>query len=140
MSLEENKALVRRLAEVINQGTLSIVDQVVSSDFVLHHASGRDFPKEVYSQNAVTLRNAFPDVNMALDDLCAEGDKVVCRYTITGTHKGAYQGIPPTGNTISIQGINIFRIADGKIAEIWSVFNMLEQMQQLGVIPPMGKR
>ncbi len=70
-----------------------------------------------------------------MNDLFAEGDKVACRYTITGTHKGEYQGIPPTGNKMTIQVINIFRIADGKIAEWWSQFNTLGMMQQLGVIP-----
>ena len=81
---------------------------------------GRDLSKEAYTKNAVTLRNAFPDICMEIDDLFAEGNKVGCRFTVTGTHSGIYQGIPPTGNKISIQGINIFQIDDGKIVEIWS--------------------
>ncbi len=141
MSVEENKALVRRFMEVsFNQENLSVIDQLVSSDFVYHYASGRDLSKEAYTKNAVTLLNAFPDTCIEMDDLFAEGDKVAYLWTIKCTHKGEYQGIPPTGNKLTIQGINIFRTADGKIAEGWSQFNTLGMMQQLGVIPPMGKR
>jgi len=141
MSVEENKALVRRyMEETFNQGNLSVIDQLASSDFVYHHATGRDLSKEAYKKMSIMTQNAFPDVYMEIDDLFAEGDKVACRFTITATHKGEYQGIPPTGKKITFQGINIFRIADSKIAEIWSRLNLLGMMQQLGVIPPMGKK
>ena len=140
MSVEENKALVRLFTEAsFNQEKFSELDQLVSSDFVYHHASGRDLSIEGYKQNAVTLFNAFPDASIEMDDLFAEGNKVACRFTITCTHKGAYQGIPPTGKKLTIQGINIFRTVDGMIAEGWSKYDLLGMMQQLGVIPPMGK-
>ncbi len=83
---------------------------------------------------------AMPDASMEMDTLFAEGDKVALLWTISCTHTGAYQGVPPTGNKLTIRGINIFNTADGKIAEVWSKYNTLGMMQQLGVIPPMGKR
>lgn len=141
MSIEENKALVRRyMEETFNQGNLSVIDQLASSDFVYHHATGRDLSTEAYKKMSIMTQNAFPEACMEIDDLFAEGDKVACRFTITGIHKGEYRGIPPTGKKITFQGVNIFRIVDGKIAEIWSRLDLLGMMQQLGVIPPMGKR
>ncbi len=141
MLVEENKGLGRRFMEAsLNLVALSGIDQLVSSDFVYHHVSGRDLSTEAYKNSGVTLLNAFPDICMEIDDLFAEGNKVACRFTIKGTHKGKYQGIPPTGNKINISIIYIFRIADGKIAEVWSQFNVLGMMQQLGVIPPMGRK
>ncbi len=141
MSVEENKALIRcYMEETFNQGNLSVIDQVASSDFIYHHATGRDLSTEAYQKMSIMTQNAFPDVCMEIDDLFAEGDKVACRFTITGIHKGEYRGIPPTGKNITFQGVNIFRIVDDKIAEIWSRLDLLGMMQQLGVIPPMGKR
>ena len=141
MSLEENKELVRRLAEEgINQGNIPAVNQLLSSDFVLHHPTGQEFSRETYGKNLIMSRNAFPDSHMDILDLFGRGDRVACRWMLHGTHKGVYQGMPPTGNKFSIQGINIFRIADGKIVEIWSQSNTLGMMQQLGMIPPMGRR
>lgn len=141
MSVEENKALVRRyMEESFNQGNISVIDQLVSSDFVYHQSAGRDLSTEAYKKMAIMTQNAFPDGHMEMDDLFAEGDKVACRFTVIGTHTGEYQGIPPTGKKITFQAINIFRVADGKIAEIWSRVNLLGVMQQLGIIPPMGKR
>lgn len=139
MSLEDNKELVMRLCEVFNTGNLNEIEEVATADLVLHHATDREVtPREMYKQSFVVVRNAFPDIHMVIDDLFGEGDKVACRWTITGTHKGAYQGIPPTNKKLVFSGNNIFRIADGKVAEIWSRYNTLGMMQQLGVIPPMG--
>lgn len=141
MSVEKNKALVRHFMDVsFNTGKLAEIHQMVSADFVYHHASGQDFTNESYKQNVITLFNGFPDARLKMDDLIAEGENVVYRWTITCTHTGAYQGIPPTGNNMTIQGINVFRVADGKIAEGWSLFNALSMMQQLGVVPPLGTR
>jgi len=141
MSVEENKALIRRyMEETFNQGNIAVIEQIASSDFVYHHATGKDLSIEAYKQMSSMTQNAFPDAHMKIDDLFAEGYKVACLWTIKCTHTGEYQGIPPTGKKITFQGINIFRIADGKIAEVWSQFNVLGMMQQLGVIPPMGKK
>jgi steroid delta-isomerase-like uncharacterized protein len=139
MSLEDNKQLVRRLCDVFNTGNLNVIDEVATEDFVLHHATDRDIPsREMYKQTFGLTRNAFPDMRLVIDDIFAEGDKVACRWTVSGTHQGEYQGIPPTNNKVVVSGNNIFRIANGKVAEIWSRSNTLGMMQQLGVIPPMG--
>ena len=95
ISLEENKALVRRFTEAsFNREKLSELDQLVSSDFVYHHASGRDLSIEGYKQNAVTLFNGFPDASIEMDDLFAEGNKVACRFTITCTHRSISRHTP----------------------------------------------
>jgi len=139
MSLEDNKQLVRRLCDVFNTGNLNVIDEVATEDFVLHHATDRDIaPREMYKQTFIMSRHAFPDMCLVIDDIFAEGDKVACRWTLSGTHQGEYQGIPPTNNKVVVSGNNIFRIANGKVAEIWSRSNTLGMMQQLGVIPPMG--
>jgi steroid delta-isomerase-like uncharacterized protein len=83
-------------------------------------------------------RAAFPDVHIAIDDLIAAGDKVVTRYTATGTHQGELMGIPATGKKISITGVSIYRFANGQIVEDWAEFDQLGMLTQLGVIPPAG--
>lgn len=141
MTLEDNKNLVRRLVDVVNTGEFDKMDELTTVDIVLHHAADRDItPREMYKQSFAMSHRAFPDMHMVVDDLFAEGDKVACRWTLSGTHKSEYQGIPPTNKKIVFSGNNIFRIADGKVAEIWSRYNTLGLMQQLGVIPPMGAR
>ncbi len=78
---------------------------------------------------------AFPDLHVTPEDVIAEGDSVVARLTSRGTHQGEFQGIPPTGKQITLTGIEVFRIADGTIAERWGEFDFLGLLQQLGVIP-----
>ena len=82
---------------------------------------------------------AFPDLHITTDYQLAEGDKVMKIWTANSTHKGAFMGIPATGKPIVIKGIEMFRIADGKIAELWACMDNLGMLQQLGVIPPMGE-
>jgi steroid delta-isomerase-like uncharacterized protein len=81
------------------------------------------------------LLRAFPDLHITVEDLIEEGDKVVGRNSITGTHQGEYMGIPPTGKTVTYNEIFIFRFDNGRIAETWGVVDVFLQMQQLGVIP-----
>jgi steroid delta-isomerase-like uncharacterized protein len=139
MSQKDDKAVVRQFLDAsFTKEKVSELDQLISSDFVYHHATGKDLPKEAYKQMVMMSHNAFPDASTKIDDLFGEGNKISCRFTIAGTQTGEYQGIPPSGNTLNIEAINNFRVADGKIAECWSQFNVLRMMQQLGVIPPMG--
>jgi steroid delta-isomerase-like uncharacterized protein len=84
------------------------------------------------------FRSALPDLKMVVEDMIAEGDKVVLRYTLEGTHEGELFGIPPTGKQLSVKGIAVERVSDGKIREHWRVTDELGMMQQLGVIPEMG--
>lgn len=142
MSTEQNKALVRQLVEeVINQGNISMIDELLIPDFVEHEElppgipPGREAPKVLFSM----LRSAFPDLKATIEHLIAEGDKVVLHMTWTGTHKGEFMGIPPTGKGISITVMDILGIAEGKFVEHWGVMDSMAMMQQLGVVPAPGQ-
>jgi steroid delta-isomerase-like uncharacterized protein len=135
--LEQNKALVRRFLDEMDKGNWAIFDELLARDYV-YHMSGRSKPvtREEYVQFARGFRAAFPDGRMTVEDMIAEGDKVVMRYTSRGTHKGDFMGIPATGKEVVSTGIVITRIAEGKIAEDWEEFDGVGFFQQLGVIPP----
>ncbi len=139
---EENKALFRRfMEEVANQGNIDAVDELVAPDAVEHEElppgtpPGREGVKHFFA----LLRNAFPDLRVTIDDQIAEGDKVVSRVTLSGTHKGEFVGIPPTGKTVTFGAIDIIRVAGGKLVEHWGVTDNLGLLQQLGVVPPPGQ-
>jgi steroid delta-isomerase-like uncharacterized protein len=141
MSIEENKAIVRRLyEEVHNKGNFVVADELVATNFIDHNASSPEIPPgpEGVKQTFTTFHNAFPDFNVTVEDMVAERDKVVARLTIRGTHKGEFMGIAPTGKQVAIEVIDITRVAEGKIVERWGQADMLGMMQQLGVIPPPG--
>jgi steroid delta-isomerase-like uncharacterized protein len=135
---EENKAIMRRWVEEIwNKGNLDVIDEIVGVDFVRHDPSD---PEPVLGQHGlkhlVTMyREAFPDLTFAVEDQIAEGDKVVSRWTSTGTHKCDLGGIAPTGNATTGSGIHIARIVNGKVMEGWNNGDSMGLMQQLGVIP-----
>ena len=134
MLAEENKAYVRRALERFNEGDLNAYLELYHPDAVLHDLGiepGFDNIRRFY-QGYVA---AFPDGHVAIEDLVAEGDKVTCRYTFTGTHQGSLMGIPPTGKRVSINGITILRFAGGRCVERWTQVDFLGLMQQLGVIP-----
>ena len=140
MSIDDNRAVTQRFyEEVWNKGDLDAVDDLMTSDFVDHAAppgfpSGPEGAKQVFSM----YRTAFPDFRLSVEDLVAEDDKVVARWVTHGTHQGELMGIPPTGKPVTVAGIDVFRLAGGKIAEHWAEFDMLGMMQQLGVIPAPG--
>ncbi len=139
MSTEENQALVRRFFEELwNQGNLAVADELLSTDHV-HHFSDEDIhgPDGV-KQLVNWLHTAFPDIHTSIDDVVAEGDKVAVRFTIRGLHQGEGMGIPPTGKRVVYTGIDIFRLAGGRIVERWGEVDSLGLMQQLGAIPSMG--
>src|SRR4028118_1208905 len=135
MSAEECKALTCRAFEAINQKNLDALDEMVASDIIDHDpVPGQGPGLEGVKQYFSSMHTAFPDVQMNIDDMIAEGDKVVARVNVGGTHQGEFMGIDPTGNRVTITGIDILRIADGKIVEHWGKFDDLSMMQQLGVI------
>jgi steroid delta-isomerase-like uncharacterized protein len=140
MSADDNRSLTQHFyEEVWNKGNLDAVDDIMTGDFVDHAAppgfpSGPEGAKQVFTM----YRTAFPDFRLSLEDLIAEGDKVVARWVTHGTHQGELMGIPPTGKPVTVTGIDLFRFAGGKIAEHWAEFDMLGMMQQLGVIPAPG--
>jgi steroid delta-isomerase-like uncharacterized protein len=140
MSNEANKAIVRRFyEEVFNQRNIDAIDELVHAEFFNYDptpAASRD--PESMKQFIKTITQAFPDHHHAIEDLIAEGDKVVMRCTLTATHQGQFPGfleMPPTGKAICQRQIHILRVRDGKLAEHWVVRDDLTMMQQLGVIP-----
>jgi steroid delta-isomerase-like uncharacterized protein len=135
-----NRATFSRFHEAFNSGDVEVIaktiDEVVEPDVLFHSpapidATGAQALRQVW---AVLLR-AFPDLHVAVEDVIAEGDKVVCRNTVTGTHQGEYRGLPPTGRSVTYNEIFIVRFAGGRIAEIWGVADVYSQMRQLGAIP-----
>ena len=136
MSTEENKALVRRFYEEgWNPGNLGVADEGFAADYVRHDPRSTPVPPGPEGQKLVAsmFRTAFPDGQGSIDLLIAEADMVVARWTIQGTHQGAWINIPPTGKRVSFAGVNIFRIAGGKVVEIWNHRDDLGLMQQIGV-------
>lgn len=140
-SAKGNKAIMLRFYdEAFNGGNLAVIDQLVASDMVEHNPfPGQAQGIEGIKQVVTMLRTAFPDVKQTVDDMIAEGDKVVARITMTGTHKGAFMGIPPTGKKITVTGIDIVRFVNGKAVDHWGNEDDLGMMQQLGALPSMEK-
>jgi len=135
---EQNKMITRRyFNEVMNQGKLDVIPQIMTPDFAFRIQT---LPEPIHGHEGMRqfvtgLRTAFPDLKFTIDRECADGDKVATRWYIAGTHLGSFLGAPPSNNKIKDQGIDIFRIRDGKIAEVWVNENDLGLMQQMGVIP-----
>jgi len=140
MSVEENRAMARRLVEeFVNKGNLAIADETFATNFVNHSpAAGITLDRQGIKQYITMLRSAFPDFHDTIEHLIAEGDKVVVRVIGHGTHRGELMGISPTGKQVTLTGISIFRFAGGKLIERWNNTDDLGLMQQLGVVPRQG--
>ena len=135
MSTENNKSIVLRLLEEAMKGNLAIADELIAEDYAQHSVFGIPNGRAGFKQFFMAFASAVPDAQFVIDDVIAEGDKVVTRLTVNGTQTGALQGIPPTGKKFSMKGIDIFRIVDGKIVEHWDAVDQLGMLQQLGAIP-----
>ena len=138
MSVEQNKALFRRFVEeVFNKGNVNTIDELLASDFAEREELPPGMPRDREGVKQLTrmFRTAFPDFNVSIDDMIAEGDKIVARTTWNGTQKGEFMGIPPSGKRVSFDVIDIIRISEGKGVEHWGVMDSSAMMQQLGVIP-----
>jgi steroid delta-isomerase-like uncharacterized protein len=139
---EANKNAVRRLfEEVWNKGNLPVADEVFAPNYTHHDASTPDVGRgpESEKKRATLYRTAFPDLRLTIEDIIAEGETVMARWSCRGTHKGDLSGIAPTGKQITISGISIARFANGKMVEGWINWDALGLMQQLGVVPELGK-
>ncbi len=139
---EQNKAIVRRLFEELwNKGNLSVADQLFSPNYTHHDPSTPDFGRgpESERKRATLYRTAFPDLQLTIEDIIAEGETVMARWSCRGTHKGDLSGIAPTGKQFSISGVSIARLANGKLAEGWVNWDAQGLMQQLGVVPELAK-
>jgi predicted ester cyclase len=135
-----NKATFSRFQDAVSTGDAEVIsktiDELVEPDVLIHmplpiQATGPQALKQVWAM----LLRGLPDLHVAVEDVIAEGDKVVSRNTVTGTHQGEYMGLPPTGKSVTYNEIFIGRLANGRIAEIWGVVDVFSQMKQLGVIP-----
>ena len=140
MSTEENKTIVRRFEELFNEKQVDRADEFVAPDYIDHgalpgQAPGLDGAKQKWAMYIA----AIPDLRVPIEDMVAEGDKVVVRWTAEGTQRGELLGIPPTGKRLRFSGISIYRLAEGKVAEVWEQFDRLGLMQQHGVIPTPGQ-
>src|SRR5215212_8826801 len=140
---EENKALARRVSGELysSRGTLDAADDIYAPDVVAHDPNS---PEELHGPEGVkhfasAFRSAFPDRQSTVEDQIAEGEKVVTRYTFSGTHQGELMAIPPTGKRVEMTGIYMSRISGRKLVEEWYNPDILGLMQQLGAIPPPGQ-
>jgi steroid delta-isomerase-like uncharacterized protein len=137
MSTEENKAIFRRYVEEVgNKGNLELAEEIFDS-YLAHQPDGSVLERgpEDVKRFMGEFRSAFPDFHTAIEDQIAEGDKVVTRWRMHGTHRGEFRGIAPTGKELEITGIGIFRFSEGKVVESWDNFDQLGMMRQLGAIP-----
>jgi steroid delta-isomerase-like uncharacterized protein len=140
MSAEENKAIARRAYEAVSQNNLDALDELVASDLTDHDpAPGQAPGLEGVKQWFSSVHTALSGFQLNVEDMIAEDDKVVVRVRMSGTHQGEFMGSAPTGNRVTITGIDILRIAEGKIVERRGNFDNLSMMQQLGAIPGPGQ-
>ena len=135
-----NKATFKRFHEAANTGDAEFVsktiDELVTPDAAIRtplriDATGAELLKQVW----VMLLRIYPDIHLTVHDVIAEGDKVVARNTVTGTHQGEFMGVAPTGKSVTYDEIFIFRFANGRVVETWGVVDVYAQMKQIGVIP-----
>jgi hypothetical protein len=134
-----NKALFKRFHDAANTGDFDFlaktIDEVVAPDAVIRtplpiDATGADALKQIWAM----LFTVYPDIRLTVEDVVAEGDKVVARNTVTGTHRGEFMGVAPTGKSVTYNEIFIFRFADGRVVETWGVVDVYAQMRQIGVV------
>jgi steroid delta-isomerase-like uncharacterized protein len=135
-----NKATFKRFHEAANTGDAEFlsktIDELVAPDAVIRtplpiDATGAELLKQVWAM----LFRVYPDIHLTVEDVIAEGDKIVARNTVTGTHQGEFMGVGPTGKSVTYNEIFIFRFADGRVVETWGVVDVYSQMKQIGVIP-----
>jgi steroid delta-isomerase-like uncharacterized protein len=138
------KALTRRFFEERNKGkaaAVAVIDETCATNMVFHNSTGRDiYGLKDFQQYYSELFSAYPDIHFTIDDMITEGNKVATRYTMTGTNKGEFMGIPPTNKKMGVWVIEIDHVARGKIVEGWLRFDTMGWMQQLGVVPAPKKR
>jgi len=130
----ENEQVVLRYKEMWNTRNLDIADEIISADYVGHDPlTSSAGPAGVKSAVQQALA-AFPDLQFIREETFTSGERVVTRWTLSGTHRGEFKGVPPTGRAVIVSGISIYRLVNGKIAESWTQWDALGLMQQLGVV------
>lgn len=139
MPPQENKALVREaMMDLWNKGNMEVADKAFAHDYVAHDpAIAHPITGPEGVKRLVTMfRSAFPNLHVTIEDQIAAGDRVVSRWMARGTHKGELMGIPPSGIDVTMVGLTISRVTEGKISEDWTNWNSLDTIRQLGAIPP----
>lgn len=135
MDLAENKALVRRYYdEVLTGRDRSLLTQLLDPSFVSHVSGGPDAGAAAYATAVGATHAAFPDLTVTVHDQVAEDDRVVTRWSATGTHAGDFAGLAATGRLVTVTGIHIHRIRDGRLAEHWEELNLAGVLRQLGLL------
>lgn len=135
MSTTSNKEVAKRfIEEVFNDGNYHMTDDLLAENFVAH-VGGSEHNHAEFTAMIIAYRNGFPDYHCSIDDQIAESDQVVTRWTFSGTHDGQLMGIPPTGKRLTVTGVAVDRIADGKLLESWLEMDTLRMLQDLGVVP-----
>jgi len=138
----DNKAIVRRLyQEVWNKRKFEVMSEIISPSHALQapNISGSSIGPEAYKRQVLSFLAGYPDLHWTIEDIIAEKDKVVACWTISGTHKGDYMGIPATNKKVSVDGITVHLIANGKIMDSYSNWDALGLMRQLGAVPALGQ-
>lgn len=136
MSTEENKSLVTRYVDqVLNRGNTAVADELLAPDY-RRYISPTTAPlsADVQKQRLAGVRAAFPDWQVTVEDMIADGDRVAFRATIRGTHRGVFQGIAPTGKPVAVAALDIVRIENGKFVEHWGGPDLMNLLQQLGAV------
>jgi predicted ester cyclase len=137
MSVEQNKMMAERLPVELSKGNLAVLDEVIDAKAVDHAVPpGLPQTREGTRQFFTSFRAAFPDLSYKIEDTISEGDYVVQRVMGTGTMKGAFQGMPPSGKSAKWEEIHIVRFANGKVVEHWANVDQLEMLTQLGFVKP----
>jgi steroid delta-isomerase-like uncharacterized protein len=134
MQLERNKALVRQMSTVAPADRLARIQEFVAPEYLWHQSGGKPMNLDETKKFFREFFNAYPDFRATVDDMVAEGDKVVTRYTAHATHKGAFRGTPASGKEVTFTGICISRFKDGKIVEEWEEADTLGLASQVGAI------
>ena len=137
MSVEKNKEIIRRFYEAVNKHNPALIDEFVALNYVDHPRQLQGLDN--YKQHLTMYYKSFPDSHETIEDIIAEGDKVCIRINGTATHKGEYRGLAPTGKKVTWEANTIFRIVNGKIAEMWAFSDELNFLKQLGVIEYTGQ-
>jgi steroid delta-isomerase-like uncharacterized protein len=136
VSLDENKAIVRRFVdEIFVQGRRETIDELLADDFVAHTWPSTGHPKDDLKNATERAHGALTNPRFTIDDMIAEGDRVAVRLTTGATQTGSFMGMPPSGRSYEISEIHIFRLRDGKVIEHWHQFDQMGMMKQLGAMP-----
>ncbi len=141
MSAEANKSLVRRyIQEVWQKRNIAAVDAFLAPNYRRHLSpTAAPLTRDGQRQRLAGFRAAFPDIQLAIEDVFAEGDRVAFRSTMRGTHHGIFQGIAPTGKHVTVALLDVVRIEDGKIVEHWGGPDLWDLLQQLGAVVSVGQ-